>query len=104
MALPEAGSPPGGEFRGNQTCAPATGMRVLEFSESQCFAIPYAGKLLADLGATVRVVEPHDGHPLRHGHPGAPPERLTSSAVYDFLTERKQLGSVDSSDLLALEH
>jgi crotonobetainyl-CoA:carnitine CoA-transferase CaiB-like acyl-CoA transferase len=45
--------------------APLAGLRVLELSSERC---AYAGKLLADMGADLVLVEPPGGDPMR-GHP-----------------------------------
>ena len=53
-------SPPGGEL-------PLAGCRVLEHSRT--VAAAYAGRLLAAMGATVVMVEPPEGSPLRTAPP-----------------------------------
>lgn len=74
------------------------GLRVLELSDTPCYAIPYAGKLLADLGAEVVMVEGPAGHPLRHGHPGAFPDEEVAAAVFEFLSGRKQVVTASPGD------
>ena len=73
------------------------GLVVLEVSTGQNFAVPYATKLLADLGADVTVAEPPGGHPLRRGHPGQPENPAIDAAVYGFLSQRKRCTSVAGS-------
>ncbi|GAA1267574.1 hypothetical protein GCM10009609_33350 [Pseudonocardia aurantiaca] len=46
------------------------GIRVLELGGGDSYAVPYATRLLADLGAEVVMVEPPEGHALRRV-PGA---------------------------------
>src|SRR5215472_5690351 len=65
---------------------PLAGCRVLEHSRS--VAAAYAGRLLAAMGATVVMVEPPEGSPLR----AAPPllEGTTQSALFAFLSAGKE--------------
>ncbi len=65
------------------------GLRVVELAGEADYAIPYAGKLLADLGAEVVLVEGADGHPLRRGHPGMAHDPVIAGAVFAFLTQGK---------------
>jgi len=62
-------------------------LRVLELSTGVAGA--YCGKLLADAGAAVTVVEPAGGHPLRRRRPMEPP--ADAGLLFDFLTQRKEL-------------
>ena len=70
------------------------GLTVLEVSTGQNYAVPYAAKLLADLGADVTVAEEPGGHPLRRGHPGSPENPVADAAVYSFLARDKTCVSV----------
>lgn len=76
------------------------GVRVLELGGDANYAVPYAGKLLADLGAEVVIVEDQEGHPLRGGHPDRVPDDDIAAAVFGFLSARKRsvvLGNDDTS-------
>ena len=73
------------------------GIRVLEVGGTTDFALPYAGLLLADLGADVILVEDNSGHPLRAGHPALPPDSAVHGAVFDFLNTGKRSVSVEYS-------
>jgi crotonobetainyl-CoA:carnitine CoA-transferase CaiB-like acyl-CoA transferase len=72
---------------------PLAGLRVLEYA--QYVAGPFAGMLLADLGADVIKVEPPDGDAWRHYEPFAPGEsrffyglnRNKRSVVIDLKTD-----------------
>ena len=44
------------------SAGPLAGLRVLELSSERC---AYAGKLLADMGADVVLIEPPGGDPMR---------------------------------------
>ena len=66
------------------------GMRVVELGREANYAVPYAAKLLADMGADVVLVEDGAGHDLRRGHPGMPANRDVSTAIFAFLAERKR--------------
>ena len=70
--------------------AALAGIRVVELAGEADYAIPYAGKLLADLGAEVWLVEGEDGHPLRRGHPGMAEDPEVAGAVFAFLTQSKR--------------
>lgn len=48
-----------------ETPTALAGVRVLELGGDSSYAIPYATRLLADLGADVVIVEEPEGHPLR---------------------------------------
>jgi crotonobetainyl-CoA:carnitine CoA-transferase CaiB-like acyl-CoA transferase len=65
---------------------PLTGCRVVEHSRT--VAAAYAGRLLAAMGATVLLVEPPEGSPLR----SAPPmlESTAQSALFAFLSASKR--------------
>jgi alpha-methylacyl-CoA racemase len=58
---------------------PLDGIRVLEFA--QVYAGPFAGLLLADMGASVIKVESFDGDPWRHFYPFAPFESVGFHAM-----------------------
>ena len=73
------------------------GIRVLEVGGAADFAVPYAGLLLADLGADVILVEDQHGHPLRAGHPALPPDPAVHNAVFDFLNTGKRSVAIDYS-------
>ncbi len=73
------------------------GIRVLELGGAADFAVPYAGLLLADLGADVILVEDETGHPLRTGHPALPPDPVVHGAVFDFLNTGKRSVTIDYS-------
>ena len=58
---------------------PLQGIRVLEFGSF--VAGPWAGQLLADMGADVVKVEPPSGDPWRHASPFAPNESRVFTAL-----------------------
>jgi crotonobetainyl-CoA:carnitine CoA-transferase CaiB-like acyl-CoA transferase len=82
-------------------------LRVVEISESAAAA--FAGRLFADAGADVILVEPPDGHPLRHEAPFlADRAHLETSAWHLHLNAGKQsvvadlaASSADARALLA---
>ncbi|MCH8948766.1 MAG: CoA transferase [Chloroflexi bacterium] len=55
-------------------------LRVIELSETAAAA--FAGRLCADAGAEVLLIEPPDGHPLRREAPFCGEESLETSAVH----------------------
>jgi crotonobetainyl-CoA:carnitine CoA-transferase CaiB-like acyl-CoA transferase len=65
---------------------PLAGCRVLE--HSRCVAAAYAGRLLAAMGATVVMVEPPGGSPLRTAPPMLNGTRL--SALFAYLSSGKR--------------
>jgi crotonobetainyl-CoA:carnitine CoA-transferase CaiB-like acyl-CoA transferase len=73
-------------------------MRVVDFSRSLSGA--YCGKLLADAGADVRVVDPARDHPLRGSDNGTG----AGSALFQYLTGAKRVvsaaGDLTTVDLL----
>jgi crotonobetainyl-CoA:carnitine CoA-transferase CaiB-like acyl-CoA transferase len=70
--------------------AALAGISVVELAGEADYAITYAGKLLADLGAEVWLVEGGEGHPLRRGHPGSADDPAIAGAVFSFLTHGKK--------------
>ncbi|WP_067820285.1 CaiB/BaiF CoA-transferase family protein [Actinomadura kijaniata] len=68
--------------------APLAGLRVVEMSRTLAGA--YAGKLFADCGARVTLIEPAGGHPLRNG----------SKALFSFLSSHKRTAGEDSAEEL----
>jgi crotonobetainyl-CoA:carnitine CoA-transferase CaiB-like acyl-CoA transferase len=73
-----------------QAALPLAGCRVLEHSRS--VAAAYAGRLLAALGATVVMLEPPGGSPLRSAPPLLSPaagSRRPSSALFAYLAAGK---------------
>ena len=57
-----------GDLPAHTTAGPLSGRRVVELASEEA---AYAGKLLADLGADVVLVEPDGGHPTRSYGPFA---------------------------------
>jgi crotonobetainyl-CoA:carnitine CoA-transferase CaiB-like acyl-CoA transferase len=73
---------------------PLTGIAVIEIGHS--VAGPYAGQVLADLGATVVKIEnPNGGDDARHW---IPPQWHGSSAVFQTLNRNKYSACVDFKD------
>src|SRR6201999_1397341 len=71
--------------------SPLGGIAVIEIGHS--VAAPYAGQILADLGATVLKVEnPHRGDDARHW---VPPAWEDSSAVFQTLNRNRSSTSFD---------
>jgi crotonobetainyl-CoA:carnitine CoA-transferase CaiB-like acyl-CoA transferase len=78
---------------------PLSGLAVIEIGHS--VAAPYAGQILADLGATVIKVEnPHRGDDARHW---VPPAWEDSSAVFQTLNRNKYSTSIDLKDPAACD-
>ena len=67
---------------------PLSGLRVVEIGDR--LATAYAGKLLRDAGADVVMVEPPDGHRLRHYRPAGVPPREAESPFFAFLAGGKR--------------
>src|SRR5260370_40361466 len=80
--------------RGNTL--PLSGFRVLEISRT--VAAAYAGRLLAAMGASVVMLEPPGGSPLRN----APPllDGTAHSALFAFLAggKSRMLGDLSAMD------
>jgi crotonobetainyl-CoA:carnitine CoA-transferase CaiB-like acyl-CoA transferase len=86
----------GGTLASLDTTAPSPAsppLRVVEFARG--IAAAYCGKLLADSGADVTVVEPTGGHPLRRRRPHP---RAAPGALFRFLTAGKTLQPHNHSD------
>ncbi len=81
---------------------PLAGLRVVELASE--IAGPYCAKLLVDLGADVRKVEPPSGDPLRRWGPFPPegphPER---SGLFEYLNAGKCGATVDFAQERGLE-
>jgi crotonobetainyl-CoA:carnitine CoA-transferase CaiB-like acyl-CoA transferase len=75
------------------------GVRVVELAGEAHYAIPYAVKLLADLGAEVVLVEGETGHPLRRGHPGMADDPAIVGAVFSFLSVGKRCVAEGAAEL-----
>jgi crotonobetainyl-CoA:carnitine CoA-transferase CaiB-like acyl-CoA transferase len=76
---------------------PLSGLRVLELGRSPATA--FCGKLLAEMGLDVVVVEPKDGHPLRTAAPQATlPTDETVSALWLYLAGGKRSIALDRQD------
>jgi crotonobetainyl-CoA:carnitine CoA-transferase CaiB-like acyl-CoA transferase len=77
---------------------PLDGVRVLECGDT--IAAAYAGRLFADLGADVVMVEERAGHPLRGLGPflGASPGRDRSVAFAYFAAGKRSLGETERLD------
>src|SRR5947208_1715401 len=69
------------------------GVSVLEVGE--VVAAPYAGRVLADLGADVLKVETRDGDPLRRCPPYASASGQTTGALFTYLNSGKQSVALD---------
>jgi crotonobetainyl-CoA:carnitine CoA-transferase CaiB-like acyl-CoA transferase len=84
--------PPAGVEAGFEASRPPlAGLRVVECGDT--IAAAYAGRLLADLGADVVVVEDLAGHPLRAVEPflGASPGRERSAAFAYFAAGKRSV-------------
>jgi crotonobetainyl-CoA:carnitine CoA-transferase CaiB-like acyl-CoA transferase len=76
---------------------PVSGLRVLELGRSPAPA--FCGKLLAEMGLDVVVVEPKTGHPLRGAAPQAKlPTGETASALWLYLAGGKRSIALDPQD------
>jgi crotonobetainyl-CoA:carnitine CoA-transferase CaiB-like acyl-CoA transferase len=85
MNMPESSSSP---------ASPLSGIGVVEIGHS--VAVPYAGQILADLGATVIKIEnPHDGDDARQW---VPPAWYDSSAVFQTMNRNKRSACIDLKD------
>jgi crotonobetainyl-CoA:carnitine CoA-transferase CaiB-like acyl-CoA transferase len=74
--------------------SPLSGIGVIEIGHS--VAVPYAGQILADLGATVIKIEnPNGGDDARHW---VPPAWHDSSAVFQTMNRNKHSACVDLKD------
>ncbi len=73
---------------------PLAGWRVLEWAEGTAAA--FCGRILADLGADVVMVEPPDGHPLRRAEPC---REDGVSGRYVYLASGKQRVTADQGTL-----
>ncbi len=83
----------------SNTSQPLSGLAVIEIGHS--VAAPYAGQILADLGAMVIKVEnPHRGDDARHW---VPPAWEDSSAVFQTINRNKYSTSFDLKDPTACE-
>ncbi len=74
-----------------------TDLRVIEISRDRSVTIPYAARLLGDLGAEVVIVEPSLGHPLRESVHGDEASQELASAVFAYLASGKKSVAVDLS-------
>jgi crotonobetainyl-CoA:carnitine CoA-transferase CaiB-like acyl-CoA transferase len=72
-------------------------LRVVELGGAANYSLPYAGRLLADLGAEVVMVEPPQGHPLRRGHPQREANPEVAEAVFAHLAAGKRSVVADST-------
>ncbi|WP_055479837.1 CoA transferase [Sphaerimonospora mesophila] len=77
---------------GSQTAL--QGVRVLELGGSG-YAVPYAGRLLADLGAEVILIEPVGGHPLRSSGGSFADDPVVARRTFSFLSGGKRSVVVD---------
>lgn len=73
---------------------PLEGLRVLELAEG--IAGPYAGKLLADLGADVVKVEPPQGDRTRHAGRTPDPHGMSSTFVHLNTNKRSVVADLDT--------
>src|SRR4051794_41593198 len=81
---------------------PLAGLRVLEAGDT--VALAYAGRLLADLGAEVVVVEEAAGHPLRALGPfagGVPDAERSASFAYFHAGKRSVRHCAEGTAALA---
>lgn len=80
------------------TAAPEAlaGVRVLELGEG--IAIPFAARLLADLGADVIKVEPPTGDPMRDSEPLLTATSGERSALFEYLNWNKRSIVTDPAD------
>ena len=69
-------------------------LRVVELSETAAAA--FAGRLCADAGAEVVLVEPPEGHPLRREGPFCGPASQNVSAVHLHVNAGKRSVTLDS--------
>src|SRR4051795_8778001 len=105
--MPPPPHPPPAPAERTAPAAPLAGLRVLECGDT--LASAYAGRLLADLGADVVVVEDRAGHPLRAAGPylGANPGR-DRSAGFAYYAAGKRSICVDvgtaAADATPAEH
>ena len=77
---------------GSQTAL--QGVRVLEIG-GDGYSVPYAGRLLADLGAEVILIEPVGGHPLRSSGGSFADDPLVARRTFSFLAGGKRSVVVD---------
>jgi len=88
--------------------SPLSGIRVLEIGDR--IATAYCGKLLRDAGADVVMLEPPDGHRLRHYRPAGVAPSTGDSPFFAFLAGGKRSvvsptvpsGLLDSADVVIL--
>src|ERR1700692_4378103 len=78
----------------SSSASPLSGSGVVEIGHS--VAVPYAGQVLADLGATVIKIEnPNGGDDARHW---VPPKWGDSSAVFQTLNRNKYSAALNLKD------
>src|SRR4051795_9408438 len=89
--MPPPPHPPPAPAERTAPAAPLAGLRVLECGDTVASA--YAGRLFADLGADVVVVEDRAGHPLRAAGPhlGDSPGRDRSAGFAYFAAGKRSL-------------
>jgi crotonobetainyl-CoA:carnitine CoA-transferase CaiB-like acyl-CoA transferase len=82
---------------------PLAGLSVIELGDGVASA--FCGRLLAGFGASVFVIEPPGGHPLRHARvvPGAPPPKLDEAPAFLYLGMGKRSLALSLDDPRALE-